>query len=150
MSVISEKRLTVRLQQYWEGLKKDRTMPEVAQFTQAAIDDIWPNCMLLKINREQAGQMNCYVERVGMQLQTMLGENIEGKILNPKMRVAMHATVLVRKIPDAVTGACVVSDKGQFVSDKSRVVKYRSCLLPFGTASGGVSHILAGISWKEF
>ena len=40
-------------------------------------------------------------------------------------------------------------DIGQFISENNKVVKFRSCLLPFGK-DGVVTHVLAGLSWREF
>ena len=40
-------------------------------------------------------------------------------------------------------------DTGQFVSETSKVIKFRSCLLPFGTEER-ITHVVVGFSWREY
>ena len=57
--------------------------------------------------------------------------------------------VLIRKIHLVFANPAPLVDMGQFVSERGKIIKYRSCLLPFGT-QGVVTHIVVGLSWREF
>ena len=57
---------------------------------------------------------------------------------------------ILEKMDALVLQPTPVQDEGQFVNDKHKIVKYRSCLLPLGSHQGDVTHIVAGISWKAF
>jgi hypothetical protein len=41
-------------------------------------------------------------------------------------------------------------EDGQFINEKNQVVKFRSCLLPFGSDRDNITHIIAGLSWRAF
>jgi hypothetical protein len=56
---------------------------------------------------------------------------------------------VVRKASEVLANPVPLVDMGQFINAGNKVVKYRSCLLPFGTGNK-VTHIIAGLSWREF
>jgi PAS domain len=146
---MNEHRLTDRLTSYWDNLRKDKEIPDFSQFNSSAIDDLWQQCILFTVSPTTEGRspsLNFY--KIGDKLRTIYGQNAEGKTFNPAQRQFQGAAV-VRKIDTVLANPIPLVDIGQFIGDNSKMVKYRSCLLPFGR-DGVVTHVIAGISWREF
>jgi hypothetical protein len=57
---------------------------------------------------------------------------------------------IVRKMDDVVKTLSPLTDSAQFVNEQNKVVKCRSCLLPFGNKQGRVTHVVLALSWKDF
>jgi hypothetical protein len=146
---MQEHRLTDRLTTYWNNLRKDKDIPDFAQFNSSAIDDLWQQCILFTViptTEGRAPHLNFY--RIGDKLKPIYGHETVGKAFNPAQRHFQGAAV-VRKIDEVLANPTPVVDIGQFIGENSKMVKYRSCLLPFGRDSL-VTHVIAGLSWREF
>ena len=85
---------------------------------------------------------------LGDQVKSLYGNDVAGRPMFSGMKHFQGASI-VRRMDDMIATPQVMYDQGQFVNERGKIVKYRSCLLPFGK-DGKVSHILAGLSWKEF
>lgn len=147
---MTEQRLSGRLTQYWENMRKNEVMPSFSHFNKAAIEDVWSQCILFVVMPGVEGKppsISFYT--VGDKVQAIYGQDMTGRILTPAQRNMFQGASIVRKIPEVLSNPVPVTDDGQFVNDQSKVVKYRSCLLPFGN-NGKVTHILAGLSWRSF
>lgn len=140
-----ERRLTVRLESTWERLRGDDPLPRIEQFNPASIADIWDNCFRLRI--ESGGKRYIY-EYFGSNITSAVGQDLTQRSLNAKERM-FPGVRIVRKIDSMITDAKVIIDEGSFPNDKNEMVKFRACLLPFGSNSE-VSHVIGGISWKKF
>lgn len=146
---MEEKRLTVRLMDYWQRLKKEAALPDYAHFRSGSIDDIWPNCMVLMAEPAASGQQFRF-HYVGAKLEDVCGKELSGQIAHQRMQALVAATKIVRKIDEVYSSKLPVLDEGQFVNKKSKIVKYRAILLPFGNETVGVTHAIVGLSWREF
>jgi hypothetical protein len=143
-------RLTDRLTNYWTLLRKDNVMPEFAQFNRSAISDIWQQCILFTVQPAVAGKpatVNFYM--VGESTKSIYSGDMTGHAVSASMK-HMQGASIVKRVDEIIAAPQALYDQGQFVNEKSKVVKYRSCLLPFGSKDGRVTHILAGLSWREF
>lgn len=87
--------------------------------------------------------------RVGDKVRALYGQDMTGNIVHAGQK-HLHGANLVRKLDEIIAMPMPIFDSGQFVNDRSKIVKYRTCLLPFSNHSGQVTHILAGLSWKEY
>ncbi len=144
-----EKRLDDRLTKYWELLKKDETLPAFGKFNTAAIDDIWDSCVLFSVSKGGSSDNKNYTfHRMGDKVRKLYNEDLTGSSLKPKQKATKGATI-VKRIDEVVTQLIPIYDSGQFVSDNQKIVKFRSCLLPFGN-DNDVTHVVAGLSWREF
>ncbi len=146
---MSEHRLTERLTKYWDNIRKENNIPEFAKFNASAIDDLWQQCILFVVNPTTEGRtptLSFYM--VGDKLKGIYGNDAVGKMFNPTQRHFQGAAV-VRKIDEIIAHPAPVIDVGQFIGENNKMVKYRSCLLPFGS-DGVVTHVIAGLSWREF
>ena len=142
-------RLTDRLTSYWTLLKRESVMPEFAQFNLSAISDIWQQCVLFTVQQGTGGaphSVNFYM--LGDQVKNLYGGDMSGRSMYPGMKHFQGAAI-VRRVNELIENPQPIYDQGQFVNEKSKIVKYRSCLLPFGK-DGKVTHVMAGLSWREF
>lgn len=147
---MNEQRLIDRLTTYWNLIRKDAPVPEFVQFNISAIEDVWNQCVLFTVLPAASGQsptVNFYT--VGDKLKSLYGADITGRSISASQRHFQGATI-VRKVNEVIASPAPLYDSGQFVNDRHKVVKYRSCLLPFGGRDGRITHIVAGISWREF
>lgn len=148
--MMQEQRLIDRLTGYWNLVRKDAEMPDFGQFNASAIEDVWGQCVLFTVQPAAPGKapaINFY--RVGDKVKTMYGQDMTGRPVGGGQRYFQGASI-VRKVGDVISHPSPMYDNGQFVNEKSKVVKYRSCLLPFGNRDGKVTHIVAGLSWREY
>ncbi|MAR56134.1 MAG: hypothetical protein CMM93_03030, partial [Rickettsiales bacterium] len=86
--------------------------------------------------------------RVGDQVRKMYQEDVVGKVLTPH-HTSFKGANIIKRIDEVVAEPKPVFDDGQFINKNNKLVKYRSCLLPFGK-SNEVSHVVVGLSWREF
>jgi hypothetical protein len=145
----TDHRLTDRLTNYWTLLKRENVMPEFGQFNISAISDIWQQCILFTVSQateNTPASVNFYM--LGDQAKNIYGGDMSGRTVYPSMKHFQGASV-VRRMDEIIKDPKSLYDEGQFVNERSKIVKYRSCLLPFGK-EGRVTHILAGLSWREF
>jgi len=149
MQIMSGQRLVDRLTNYWNITRKDQDMPEFSKFNSSAIDDIWQQCVLFTVQPTVDGKVpTLSFYKVGDKVRTVYGQDVVGQMFNPNQN-HFQAAAIVRKATELLDNPSPVVDMGQFINADSKVVKYRSCLLPFGR-KGKVTHIVAGLSWREF
>lgn len=144
----SDHRLSDRLNNYWNLVRRGAVMPEFQQFNMSAISDIWGQCILFTVQPAAGGRSAVNFYMVGDQTKQLYGGNIVGQAVVPGMK-HMQGAAIVRRVDEIIAHPKALFDQGQFVNETGKVVKFRSCLLPFGK-DGRVTHILAGLSWREF
>ncbi len=147
---MSEQRLTTRLTDYWHNLRKDEPLPHFAQFNQGAVDDLWPQCLVLVAQPTSAGKVAFRVQVMGDKLSLFFGHDLVGReVSRPALR-GFGGGKIASDIEEAATRRMPLETEGKFVNDKNKVVKYRACILPFINPQDTISHVVAGLSWREF
>lgn len=141
-----EQRLTVRMTMLWESIAQGDPPPNYVKFNPGVIADIWPQCFTLAFDPGASGGK---IEYIGRQLAPLFKGLKEGSHFSPQMKV-FPAARLIKHVPDVLSTHSTLTDEGQFVNANNKVVKYRSCLLPFGNKIKGITHVVMGISWREF
>ena len=144
-----EHRLSERLTSYWNNLRKDLEMPDFGHFNASSIADIWQQCVLFTVSPEVDNKpyvLNFY--QIGDRLRSIYGNDMVGRSFNTGQRHFQGAAI-VRRVEEIINNPAPVNDMGQFINERSKVVKYRSVLLPFGR-DGRVTHVITGLSWREF
>lgn len=144
-----DKRLTLRLINYWRLLRKDQRMPHFAQFNPSAIEDIWPRCFGLRVMRAQGGRQRYRMSHVGADIAKAYGRRMTGQEVSAYQR-SFPGTNLLRRVNEAVADPAVMEDAGHFHNERQSIIKYRACLLPFGSVRDGVTDVVIGVSWREF
>lgn len=145
-----EQRMTNRLVSYWNLIRKDNSIPAIARFNASAIDDLWQQCVLFIVLPTAPDQSPVVsYNQVGDKVRPLFPEDMVGRTISVAQKHFQGAT-MTRRIGDAIATPAPVLDEGHFVGENGKVIKYRSCLLPFGTPAGKVTHVIAGLSWREF
>lgn len=145
-----EQRLTVRLTDYWNTLRKEAPMPNFVQFNQGAVSDIWPNCLVFAAQPTVAGKTAFRIQAMGDNLTTLFGHDLVGREASRPALRALGGGKIAGSVEAAALNRAPVETEGKYVNDKNKIVKYRACLLPFASTPESVSHIIAGLSWREF
>ena len=144
-----EKRLTVRLEKYWDLIRKDAPLPPYAQFNRSSVQDAWDNCMIFAA-QPSASKPIFRVSEAGEQIVELLGHDVIGRDASKaSMRNFGGGKIADTVLATAESRAPELLE-GKYVNPNNKIVKYRACLLPFGAEDEAISHILAGISWREF
>lgn len=142
---IQEQRLTRRLLNYWQLIRKMKDYPDIVHFNTSAVEDVWGNC--LRLSLEPPKDIYRY-EYMGDKIIKIYGKDLTGTTLEqatPKFPgLSLH-----QKIHDAAMGI-PVEDEGHFLKENGAMVKYRACLLPFGNPQMGVTHVIIGLSCRSF
>lgn len=142
-----EQRLTQRLLQYWEMIRKDNPFPEMAHFNAAALEEIWPYCF--KVRADRMAKLAFTYEYMGKPIAELYGHDLVGKTVDYSM-TQFPGGVIHKKLPEVLEKSSILYDAGHFVSQDGSLIKYRACLLPFGKAAQGVTHIVVGLSCRKF
>jgi len=147
-----DKRLTKQLTDYWSHICRGRALPPWEFFNAGAIEDIWKQCCVWQVETGGEGRkINQYTyEYVGRGLKGALGKDLTGMVFSSRLRQFPGARIAER-IDEVVLQlhAQPITDEGVFVNEKDKIVKFRSCMLPFGR-KGKVTHVVMGLSWKVF
>ena len=146
-----EKRLTTRLSNYWEMIRKGQVIPDFAALNRAQIEDIWPHCIVFQLQPGGAPDNPEFrIADMGPKLVELYCSNLTGQKVTKKNK-QFTAANLIKRAGEVLESPQPLLDEGKFINQNSKVIKYRSCLVPFGNpATGEVTHLLAGISWREF
>ena len=146
-----DKRLTTRLTDYWNLIRKEDALPPYSKINPSAIHDLWPKCVVCTFEVSGASEAEKYkIDVIGDELKDIYGANMMGKTLRVGQKHFQGAAIF-KKIGKILETPQPLFDDGQYVNERSKVVKYRSCMLPFGTADGtNVTHVVVGLSWREF
>ena len=145
-----DQRLSDRLTSYWNDIRGDAEMPDFSRLNSSTISEIWQQCILFTVQHSDDGKsaptLSFY--NIGEKLEPIYGKNLFGKMFSAQRRHFQGANIIT-KINVMIQRPKPLFEEGEFVNENNKLVKYRSCLLPFGT-NGVVTHVVAGLSWKEF
>jgi len=142
-----DNRLAGRLVKYWDMLRKDQAMPEAFYFNPTAVEDLWERCFRLRVLHYHGAKTTYQFDHMGDDIVASYGKNLTDEMITSKMR--FPGSTVIKQIDSVVANPRILSDEGQFVSEKNKIVKYRACLLPFGSPRDGVTHVVVGMSWRE-
>ena len=146
---MNEHRLSERLTGYCNIIRNELDRPDFGHFNASAIEDIWQQCVLFTVSPEVESKPHVLnFHQIGERARRIYGNDMIGRSFNTSQRHLAGAAI-VRRVEEIINNPVPLNDAGQFINERSKVVKYRSCLLPFGR-NGKVSHVVAGLSWREF
>lgn len=149
-NIANERRLVVRLKNYWDSLLEDNTkIPSFTKFNSSFIHDMWDNCMHFEISgKEKQKLYRC--EYVGKNLVEGFGKDLESKYISSYDKRLMPGANLLSFMDESVDKIDFVLSQGQFVNHNNKIVKYRNCILPFCDHEDRVKHLIVGLSWRAF
>ena len=145
---MTENRLTSRLQSYWDLMRKDASLPNYSQFSKSTINDMWENCAVFTVLPATTGETSSLsLLDVGDHLKSIFGNDMLGRPFRAQKRG--DGTRIMHRVDEVIRSKTVLLDEGQYVNN-NKIVKYRSCLLPFANNDERVTHVLVGLNWREF
>jgi len=138
-AIPNERRLVMRLLNYWRGLTDGETFPSESKIDSTAIADMWPHCAVLDVAAKEADPKIAYV---GIALIDAVGMDISGKRLSQVPADTLVAKgfsyfgeVLVKKVP--------ITYGGEFVARRGVKMRYRSIILPLAENGVNINRLLA-------
>ena len=146
-----EQRLTTRLINYWEQLRKESSAPQYERLNPGAIDEIWQNSMVLQV-QPGTGERRVYTYvHCGTEIRKAVGQDLTGQTLTTNMKFFPGAKI-IKRVDEVFDLAALtpLMDDGQFVNTDGKVVKYRACLLAFMNSNRIITHVMVGVSWRAF
>jgi hypothetical protein len=144
-----EQRLIVRLQNYWEMLKKDKEMPQIEHFNCHALPDIWPKCVQISLDYNNPSTSTYKYDYMGVEAVEMLGHDMTGHTVD-KRGSESHGFKLAKHIELVMQTHQPQKDENQFSNKRGELIKYRCCFLPFGDVKKGLTHIIVGLSHRVY
>lgn len=143
-----EQRLTLRLMKYWNLIRKDHEFPRIEYFNSAAIEDIWPDCVQLRLN-SRGESPTFWCEYMGERLMATYGKDISHQVLENSTQT-FPGIVMYSKLNEMTVAPAPMENNGHMMSDKGGILKYRACFLPFCNDKLGLTHIIIGLSYRVF
>lgn len=147
MSAVSEQRLTKRLISYWQVLQRDRNMPQIEQFNGSAVEDIWQQCVMFSVDARR--RIYLKLEYMGSHIIHVYGHDVCGRMVDSKS-IFFPGKAMYEHMKAIVLEPKCESMAGSFLNEKGDMVKYRACILPFGSQTRGVTHIIVGLAFQAF
>ena len=75
--------------------------------------------------------------------------DLTGQQVTPSIRT-VPGTSVIKKLDASLPMREPVLEQGSLINNDDKMIKYRSCILPFGNKKFDVSHAIIGLSWKIF
>mgnify|MGYP002786137991 CR=1 FL=1 len=142
---MQEQRLTFRLQNYWEQIRKENEFPDIRQFNASIVEDIWPFCFQVSIGKKTPPTFT--YDYMGEKLADVYGRNLTGLTVDPRM-AHFPGSILSGGLTNVIHRRIPMQDNGHLINYDGKMVRYRACLLPFGNERDGLTHIIAGLSCR--
>lgn len=142
-----EQRLTGRLMTYWDVVRKSNKIPEITQFNIDPVKDLWDHCFMVSVDTRNGTHYR--YEYVGDLITETYGEDMTGRELSTKAQ-QFPGALIYNKLNEIARGQAPTEDNGHFMTGSGKMIKYRACFLPFGSEKRGLTHIVVGLSFRQF
>lgn len=143
----SERRLVIRLLDYWRSVTDQRRWPSPSDFYPAVIPDLWRFCFLIDLSGADRGGERTF-SFIGDFHREMYDIDLIGTAVakaDPNMLITRASSY----IDDVVAREVPVTYGGQFTDRRGYGVLYRSILLPLSTDNETISAILGAANCQE-
>ncbi|MEJ0009514.1 MAG: PAS domain-containing protein [Alphaproteobacteria bacterium] len=112
-------RLTDRLTSYWNGIRKEASVPDFSQFNIATMQDDWQQCVLFTVE-QGTRPANVKFYAIGDRVKKFYGRDVIGHRFTPGQRLFQGAA-LMRRMGEIIDSPGPMVDTGQFVNEQSKV-----------------------------
>lgn len=137
-------RINEALLQYWQTLRGTRILPLEPEISAEALKDIWDSCFLVSIRPDGSFAY----DYLGRDLIAAYGDDLTGREITEKL-VYPHPPSLFAAFQRVARSGEPAMDENAFTNSTGSLVKYRSCVLPFGAKDrADVAFLLGGMKWK--
>ena len=144
----NEYRMHERLRKYWDMLRGKHPFPEESAINPEDIADIWPSCFLISLDS--------VTERLGYRYSYMGDDLLEAYGADPYNEgsggqlVTNPYGTMIAKYDEARAIKAPVIDESEFINSRQIPIRYRTCILPLGTADRTMTHLLGCMRWKMY
>jgi len=140
-----ERRLVLRLLQYWRGLGDVDALPSEADIDPKAIPDMWPHCAVLDV---AGNETDPEIAFVGPALAESAGTDLTGRKLSQAPAntlvakgLSYYGQVLVKRVP--------ITFGGEFTDQRGVKILYRSIILPLSEDGTNLNRLLGAANCRE-
>lgn len=148
MALTREQRLTLRLTNYWNLIRKDKPFPRIEQFNFGAIAELWPDCVQVRLHG--GGKRPVFwCEYMGDAIRQAYGKDMTNQILEYNT-YTFPGVVMYSKLNEIAASPAPMDNNGHMMNEKGEIIKYRACFLPFCSDKRGLTHIVIGLSFRLF
>lgn len=140
-----ERRLVLRLLQYWRGLCDIDRIPSGSTIDAQKIPDMWPYCVVLDVAGKESDPE---ISFVGTTLAECAGADVVGRRLSQapadtllSKGLSYYGQVLVKKVP--------ITFGGEFVGPRGTKILYRSIILPLAEDGATINRLLGAANSRD-
>ena len=139
-----ERRLVLRLLNYWRDKGDGDKFPALADMDAVEIPDMWPFCFVVGVLGDEEVRFTYVGDQVALDLPG-LSPSTALSVL-PEYSLVHHATayvgqVLRRKVP--------VTKGGEFSAENGATIQFRSILLPLGEDGRTIDYLFGAANCRE-
>ncbi len=140
-----ERRLVLRLLDYWRGIAGDRSYPSMNDVHSDDMSDMWPFCFILDVDDNRKDPILRYV---GKELAECYGETCENLRISELRKDSLldRATLYVA---EALRKGVPISYGDSFKGPNGESVLCRSIMLPLSDNDETISLILGGANYLK-
>lgn len=139
----TERRLVLRIHEYWQELRGDDDFPAAASFDERVLGEDWPWCLIIGLENSAD---DAVFRHVGSHLWNPDWGSREGQLVkdcpNPSLLAAAVnyiPRVLDRQVPISIGGELAVTDMS---------ILYRSILLPLSSNGSQIDGLLGAANFR--
>jgi hypothetical protein len=140
-----ERRLVLRLLDYWRSAAGDDGIPSLEDIDPEAIPDMWPFCFVLNLSGDRDDPV---FEYVGTALIDDCGIDVTGLSISAVPRHTLPEQAL-RYARQALERRVPITKGGEFVHANGARILYRSILLPLGGDGDTIDRLLGAANCKR-
>lgn len=140
-----ERRLVVRILDYWRQIAPAGAFPARGDIDPAAIPDMWPWCAVLDIEGQESDPAFSYI---GDHLKEWCGANLTGKPLSETPRNTLVEKAFAH-FGQVVEKRAPISLGGEFSDYRGVTILYRSIVLPLADDGKTIVALLGAANCRE-
>lgn len=144
---LSERRLVLRLLDYWRDARNERHWPAPDDFYPAAIPDLWDYCFVIDLGGASDGAERIF-SYIGDYHRRIYDLDLAGVALTD----ADQNTLIGRAacyVDDVMSRSVPVTYGGEFVDSRGYGVLYRSIMMPLSRDNQTITAILGAANCRE-
>lgn len=140
----TERRLVLRLLNYWRDKGDGDKFPALADMDAVEIPDMWPFCFVIGVSGDEDTRFTYVGDQVVFDVPGLLPSTTLSAL--PECSLVRHATayvdqVLRRKVP--------VTKGGEFAAENGATIQFRSILLPLGEDGRTIDYLFGAANCRE-
>ena len=143
-----ERRISERLLSLWEELRGDKPIPLESDLDIQRLSDYWESCFIVEISN-RGDERDYKYSYLGESIIDAYGDDLTGKEVYNHL-IAPYTQMLLLKFETVVGDLATVTDEAEFLNLKSKMIRYRQCLVPLAGGDGRVGFILGTMTWSQY